>query len=425
MREEQTDISVGKQQKLDYKRVISGLLIVIFVFALGVSVGNGRIVLRKDKTLPKSVQTEDLPDNLDYSSVEEVYDTLKQSYDGQLNKDELLDGLKQGLAKATGNPYTEYLNKESAKEFDDDLSGTFSGIGAELSKDKDSIVVIAPIAGYPAEKAGLKPKDIIAEIDDESAYDQTVSEAVKKIRGPAGTKVKLKIIREGEAPIDLEITRETISIPSVKYEIMDGNIGYLKISRFGDDTTGLARIAAQKFKTAGVKGVILDLRSNPGGLLESSVDISSLWLKDKLILQEKRGDEVVKTYNSRGNAMLVGVPTVVLVNEGSASASEITAGALKDNKAATLIGVKTFGKGSVQQLVDLKKCTGLRLFEGKQEHACGVLKITIARWFTPAGKNIDKEGIVPDKEVKLTDEDFKNNKDPQKDAAIQFLQSKE
>ncbi len=421
MREEQTDNTIGKQQRIDFKWVISGLLVSMLVFALGVSVGNGRIVLRKDKTLPKSVQTEDLPDNLDYSSVEEVYDTLKQSYDGQLSEDELLDGLKQGLAKATGNPYTEYLNKESAKEFDDDLSGTFSGIGAELSRDKDSIVVIAPIAGYPAEKAGIKPKDIIAEINEESAYDLTVSEAVKKIRGPAGTKVKLKVIREGEVPIDLEITRETISIPSVKHEILDGNIGYLKISRFGDDSTGLARVAAQKFKAEGVKGVILDLRSNPGGLLESSVDISSLWLKDKLILQEKRGDEVIKTYNSRGNATLAGVPTVVLVNEGSASASEITAGALKDNDAATLIGVKTFGKGSVQQLVDLKKCSGLRLFEEKQEHACGVLKITIARWFTPAGKNIDKEGITPDQEVELTDEDFKNNKDPQKDAALQYL----
>ncbi len=414
---------LGNNQKnntFNIQQWLPRLIIVVFIFALGFGIGRGKISIGSKKPLQNSIQ-QNAPANLDYSGVEEVYDTLKDSYDGQLDNEKLLNGLKQGLAKATGDSYTEYLDEESAKEFDDDLSGTFSGIGAELSRENDTIVIIAPIAGFPAEKAGLKPKDIIVEVNDESAYDLTVSEAVKKIRGPAGTKVKLKVVREGQAPIDVEITRETITIPSVESEILAGNIGYIKISRFGEDTSGLARSAAQKFKTAGVRGVILDMRSNPGGLLESSVDVSSLWLQNKLVLQEKRGDKVIKTYNSRGTAPLLNIPTAVLINEGSASASEITAGALKDNGAATLIGVKSFGKGSVQQLVDLKKCGNFRLLEDSDDHACGVLKITIARWYTPLGKNIDKEGISPDQEVKRTDEDFRTNRDPQKDAAIQFL----
>lgn len=400
---------------------LARLILIAFIFSFGFGVGSGRLGFKINKDTLSSVQKNELPADLDYAGVEEVYDALKQSYDGQLSNQELVDGLKEGLAKATGDSYTEYFNDVEAKEFDADLSGTFSGIGAELSKEKDTMVIIAPIAGYPAEKAGLKPKDIIAEIDGESAYDLTVSEAVKKIRGPVDTKVKLKIIREGQAPLDFEITRQTITIPSVESEILDGNIGYMKISRFGDDTTGLARNAAQKFKDAGVKGVILDVRSDPGGLLESAVDVSSLWLQNKLVLQEKRADTVVKTYNSRGNATLLNIPTVVLVNEGSASASEITAGALKDNGAATLIGVKTFGKGSVQQLIDLKKCGNSKHLDDVIDYSCGVLKVTIARWYTPAGKNIDKEGISPDQEVKRTEDDYKANRDPQKDAAIQYL----
>lgn len=420
MREDLENTS-QQRRKINPRQLLSVLIAAVLIFGLGLGVGSGRILVGRDRLLRKSVQKGNAPANLDYSGVEEVYDTLKQSYDGQLSENELQDGLKEGLAKATGNPYTEYLNKDAAKEFDNDLSGTFSGIGAELSKNKDTIVVIAPIAGYPAEKAGLKPKDVIAEIDNQSAYDLTVSEAVKRIRGPKGTKVTLKVIREGQAPLTLEITRDTITIPSVDSSILDGNIGYLKISRFGEDTTALAKSAAQKFKDAGVKGVILDLRSDPGGLLESAVDVSSLWLQNKVVLQEKRGEEVIRTYNSRGAATLIGIPTVVLINEGSASASEITAGALKDNGAATLMGVKSFGKGSVQQLVDLKQCGDFKLFQNTDQHPCGVLKVTIARWYTPGGKNIDKEGITPDKEVKMSDEDFKNNRDPQKDAALQFF----
>jgi carboxyl-terminal processing protease len=396
-------------RKVSFSRLATGIVLAVFIFGLGVSVGSGRITIGRDSIFRKSIQSGKLPANLDYSSVDQVYNDLKQEYDGQLDATKLLEGMKEGLAKASGDAYTEYLSPKDAKDFDNELKGTFSGIGAELSKDKNgNIIVISPIAGYPADKAGLKPKDIIAEIDGQSTADLSITEAVNKIRGTVGTKVKLKAIRNNSQELDLEITREQITIPSVESQVLDGNIGYIKISRFAEDTSNLASQAATKFKDAKVRGVILDLRSDPGGLLDAAVDVSSLWLPSgKTILQERRGGVTVRTYSSKGTATLQGVPTVALINEGSASASEITAGALKDNNAAKLIGVKSFGKGSVQQLE--------KLSDG------GVLKVTIARWYTPGGKNIDKEGISPDQEVKLSDDDFKNNRDPQKDTAINFL----
>jgi carboxyl-terminal processing protease len=385
--------------------LVAGLVV---VFRLGVAVGHGDIAFGRSAALTKSV-SKDLPANLSYSSVEQLYDILRRDFDGQLSSEKLLEGLKRGLASASGDPHTEYLNPEETKDLTEDLSGTFSGIGAELSKDESgAVAVVAPIAGYPADKAGLRPKDVIAEINGESALDITVSQAVKKIRGPVGTKVKLKIVRGGREELDFEITREQISIPSVETEILDGNIGYMKVSRFAEDTTSLARKKAIEFKQRGVKGVILDLRSDPGGLLDAAVDVSSLWLPGgKTVLQEKRDGIVIRTYTSDGTATLAGIPTVVLINEGSASASEITAGALKDNKVATLMGTTSYGKGSVQKLENLS--------DG------GVFKVTIAHWYTPGGKNIDKEGIAPDKKVERSADDIKNKRDPQKDAAVQAL----
>ena len=387
---------------------VSVVAALIFIFGLGV--GNGTIVLHQEQLFQKSVQKQGLPDDLDYKTVEQVYDTLRRQYDGQLDMNKLLDGLKAGLAAAAGDPYTEYLSQQSAKEFDDQLNGTFSGIGAELGKDdQGNIIVISPIAGFPAEKAGLKAQDIIAEVDGESTAGKSISEAVGRIRGEKGTKVKLTVVRNKAQQLDIEITRDTITIASVETKTLDGNIGYIKVSRYGDDTAGLVAKAAKDFKSKNVKGVILDLRSNPGGLLDPSVTISSLWLDPgTTVLQEKRGETTVKTYRASGTPVLKGVPTVVLINEGSASASEITAGALRDNGAATLVGIKSFGKGSVQQLEQLG--------DGS------VLKVTIARWFTPKGVNINKDGIKPDTEVKLDEEKFKTGTDTQLDTAQASLQ---
>lgn len=378
------------------------------IFLSGFGLGSGRIVLSSDQLFRKSVQ-KDLPADLDYSSVEEVYDTLRQDFDGKLENKKLIDGLKAGLARSSGDPYTEYFTAEEAKEFDGQLNGTFVGIGAELNKDADgNIVVVSPIAGFPAEKAGLKPKDIIVEIDGKSTNDMNTNDAVKLIRGDENTKVMLKVVRDKSKELDIEITRTKITIPSVTSKILDGNIGYLRIARYAEDTVDLATKAALDFKAKNVKSVILDVRSNGGGYLEASVKISSLWLpQNTSILQEKRDTLIVKNYKAIGNPVLLGLPTVVLINEGSASASEITAGALHDNKAATLIGMKSYGKGSVQQIE--------KFSDGS------ALKVTIARWFTPNGINIDKEGIKPNREVKISDEEVKAGKDTQLEAAQSFL----
>lgn len=402
----------GKQstegKKTSAKGVVVNVLVASAIFMLGWGIGSNRINIGPYAALHKPVAS-NAPARLDYSSIDQVYQQLKQNYDGQLDGNKLSDGLKEGLVKAAGDPYTEYFNAKDAKEFNDELDGTFSGIGAELSKDdKDNIVVIAPIAGFPAEKAGLKPKDIIAQVDTTSTSGMGVQETVDKIRGPAGTHVKLKVVRNGQVQ-DFDIVREQITIPSVEYKIINGNIGYIKISRFGEDTSSLTKKAAEEFKQKQVKGVVLDMRSDPGGLLDAAVNVSSQWLPSGTkVLDEKRGGKTIHSFTASGNSPLKGIPTVVLIDDGSASASEIAAGALKDNNAATLIGVKSFGKGSVQQLINLG--------DG------GVLKVTAARWYRPNGQNIDKKGIDPDKVVERSNEDIKAGRDPQLDAAVIQLQ---
>lgn len=402
----------GRKFKQVFKsgaKIAAIVAVIVVVFSAGVGVGNGSLQFG----IARNTQNKDLPADLDYSSVERVYDSLKANYDGDLKLEDLLDGLKTGLAEATGDPYTVYLNAEDAEEFNRQLNGTFSGIGAELGQDANkNLIIISPIAGYPAAKAGLRPQDVIAEIDGKSTAGQSITEAVTKIRGPKGTKVTLRVIRNKTEDLKFTITRQDIKVPSVEYEIIkggaEGDIGYLQITQFNDDTSELAAKAAREFKSKKVAGVVVDLRGNPGGLLTEAVAVSGLWLKQgATILQEKRDGAVVGTEIAGGGELLVGMPTAVLINEGSASASEIMAGALKDNQVATLFGAKSFGKGSVQQI--------------RQLPGGGELKVTIARWFRPSGENIDKKGITPDKEVKMTDEDFENNRDPQKDAAIRFI----
>lgn len=393
------------------KTLISGAKIfgvafaALTLFLAGVGVGNGNLQFGP----VQNTQNKELPNDLDYSSVESLYDALKANYDGELDQQKLLDGIKAGLAEATGDPYTVYLNPKEADDFNKQLNGTFSGIGAELGQDSNkNLIIVAPIAGFPASKAGLRPQDVIVEIDGKSTSGMNVAEAVTKIRGPKGTDVKLRVVRDKSQDLNFTITREDIKIPSVKYEVLAGNIGYMQITQFSDDTGELARKAAEEFKSKGVKGVVVDLRGNPGGLLTAAVDVSSLWLpKGATVLQEKRGSLVVSTEFANGNNTLQGIPTAILINEGSASASEIMAGALKDNKVATLFGAKSFGKGSVQQIQQLR---------GGSE-----LKVTVARWYRPNGDNIDKKGIEPDKKVEMSDDDYKNNRDPQKDAAIAFI----
>lgn len=394
--------------KWPLKKISACLVAALLIFLGGVKVGNGSLHARD---VDSNGRVLGLPADLNYSTVDNVYDLLKTNFDGKLDQTKLMDGLKSGLVEATGDPYTNYFNPQEAKEFNDELSGSFTGIGAELGTNTNNdIVIISPLSGYPAEKAGLKSRDVIAAVDGQSTSGMSIDAVVKKIRGPKDTKVTLTIVRGNGSPFKVTITRAKISVPSVESHI-DGKIGYLKISQFGSDTASLAEKAAKDFKAKGVKGVVLDLRGDPGGYLSDAIDISSMWLdKGKVIVSERRSGKTQNIDRADGENILKGMPTVVLIDGGSASASEITAGALHDNGVATLVGAKSFGKGSVQQVINLK--------DGSE------LKVTIAHWYTPDGKNIDKQGIKPDVQVTMSDADIKAGKDPQKDKAYAILQSK-
>lgn len=347
--------------------------------------------------------------HVDFSSLNSLNAMLQRNFDGKITNEQALNGAKAGLVAAAGDPYTVFLDAKAATALSNDLSGKLSGIGAEIGLKNNIITVIAPLADTPAAAAGLKAGDLIAKINDEDTTNMTVDTAVSKIRGDAGTKVKLKIVREGASePIDLEITRAAITVPSVKSSLKNGNVAYIQVTRFGADTADLVQKAAVSLKQQGATKVVLDLRNNPGGYLDAGVAIASQFLDEgKVVVSERTGGKTTNTMKAAAGGELKGMPTIVLINGGSASASEIVAGALHDNNAAKLLGEKSFGKGSVQEIKDLP--------DGAQ------LKVTVAHWYTPNGININKEGIKPDTEVKLTTENFNAGQDPQLDAALAAL----
>ncbi len=354
-----------------------------------------------------STQNKSLPGELDYTQLNEVYSLLKNRFDGTLDTQKLLDGAKKGMTDAAGDPYTVYFTDKEANEFFGELDGKFSGIGAELGKKDDKLSVMSVIDNSPAAKAGILPGDIVAQVNGDATTGWSVDKAVSVIRGDKGTSVKLTVLR-GDEVKDYTITRDDIVDPSVKSEITADNIGILRLSRFNDtDTLPLAQKAAQDFKAKGVKSIILDLRGNGGGYVEAARGIAGLWLDNKTVVEERQGTKVLDKLTSEGGkAVFAGIPTVVLIDGGSASASEIVAGALHDYGAAQLVGDKSFGKGSVQQI--------------ERVPGGGQLKITIAKWYTPKGKNINKEGIQPDVKVPV-DANTPVGTDPQKDKAIELL----
>ena len=372
---------VNLKKRKGLPRVLLALIVVIGVFELGLNIGNGKISFGQGLG-----NITGLPANLNYSSVNTVYQALRQNYDGKLSENQVLDGIKHGLASSANDPYTEYFTSAEANAFNQELNNEFSGIGAELSANSQGEVeVIAPLAGTPASKAGIEPGDLIAAINGKSTANMSVDAAVNAIRGPAGTTVDLSIVRANRE-LSVSIKRENITVPSVNYKILSGNIGYIQITSFADDTSSLINKAAQDMVNSHVKGIVLDLRDNPGGLVTAAVAVSSEWLKpNQMIMQEKRAGYVLQEYDATGGDILNGIPTVVLINGGSASASEITAGALHDNKDAYIIGTKSFGKGVVQQLINFS--------DGSE------LKVTIASWYRPDGQDINKVGITPDNTV--------------------------
>lgn len=339
---------------------------------------------------------------IDLSSVQKTYQELIANYDGKLDTQKLIYGANRGLVEAAGDPHTAYMDPDETKEFDKSLSGQIGGgIGAEIGLRSNKPTIIKPLENSPAQKAGIKAGEVIVKVNDEASSDWSVEKVVSKIRGEVGTSVKLTLLSDGKTR-EVSVVRQNIVSPAVESEI-DGEIGILKVNRFGDDTVSLSRKYASEFVEKGVKKVILDLRNNPGGTVGAAQGLLGIWLDNQIAMTERRGSEIVKTLRTTGTPILGNMKTVVLINGNSASASEITAGALREYGKATLVGQKSYGKGSVQIVLGLPG--------GSQ------MKVTEARWYTPKGKNIDKTGIEPDVKVDLSSDDVNNNVDPQMDKA--------
>lgn len=346
--------------------------------------------------------------SLNFGDLNDTYDLLKSKYDGNVDSTKVIDSAKAGVVASAGDPYTTYLDAKAAKDLSDQLNGTLSGVGAEVGIKNNRLTVIAPVAGSPAEKAGLQPGDFIAGIDGKDTSSYTLDQAVTKIRGNKGTTVKITVVRGSSSPQDITITRDIITVPSVKSSMKDNHIGYINITEFGSDTSDKVVQAATQLKQQGAQKVVLDLRNDPGGYLDAAVTVASQFTPaGKTVVDERHHGVTQQKLQSQDGGQLVGLPVAVLINGGSASASEIVAGALRDDIGAKLIGEKSFGKGSVQEITKLS---------GGAE-----IKITVAHWFTPSGQGIDHQGITPTIEVKQSQDDTNAGRDPQLDRAIQEL----
>ncbi|MFZ2154426.1 MAG: S41 family peptidase [Candidatus Moraniibacteriota bacterium] len=415
--ETQAPVSNGSKHKSVIRYYIN--LVIIFsvlaiTFWIGFEQGQKKGTTKSEFGEVINLTTKD-KNQLDMSLYWEVFNKLKDKYvdSSKLTPEDLLYNSIKGMLATTEDPYTIFMNPEENKEFNEDIDGTFEGIGAELGIKQGILTVIAPLKDSPSEKAGLRSGDKILKVNDELTENMSIDMAVSKIRGSGGTEVKLTIYRENseEKTKEIVVTRGVIKVESITFEMKENNIAYFNVVRFGDDTAILLnQLIKQVPKDA--RGIIIDVRNNPGGYLNVAIDMASFMLPEgKVVVIEEGQDGERKEYHSRGVDKLSGFKTVVLINEGSASASEILAGALKDNREnVTLLGKKSYGKGSVQELVDLPGKTSV--------------KITVAKWLTPKGEQINKKGISPDVEVELTEEDYNNSKDPQLNKALEILSGK-
>lgn len=405
--------------KSRWKGPVIGTLVVLVAFASGLYIGKTESVFGKTINLseylplPSAAKAEDKVNLADFWEVWSLLDQkfVSASSSAKLSDEDKIRGAIAGLVRAYGDPYTVFFPPSEAERFEADISGNFSGVGMEVGMRKGLITVIAPLPGTPAERAGLLPGDVLVSIDKQSTEEMSIDEAVRLIRGEKGTKVTFSIFREGETEFrTVEVVRDTIEIPTVKTETTDDAF-IIALYSFNAVSDTKMEEAMNQFVASKKDKLILDLRGNPGGYMQSAVDIASFYMESgKIVVREQAGsggeDKVFRTRNRQVREFNP-KNFVVLVDNGSASASEILAGALKDHGIATVLGVPTFGKGSVQELVDLNDGSSL--------------KVTIARWFTPNGVSISNGGLTPDIIIKRTFEDREAGRDPQKEAALRFL----
>lgn len=342
--------------------------------------------------------------NIKWDDLNEVYSQISSNFDGSIDKTKLIEGAKKGLTAALDDPYTVYYDAKEAAEFKSDLKGEIkeAGVGIEMMKQGDYVVVTRTLPNNPARKAGVHAGDIIFAINGEEVWDKDTEIIASKLRGPSGEKVKLTVARDKQK-LDFELVREKINNVSADITYQD-KTAIISVYRFSEDTGTLVQSFTKDFKNKGINKVILDLRNNGGGYVTAARDLLSLWLDgDKILTQKSATIGQTVTYAKRGEATLKDMKTIVLVNNATASASEIVAGALKDYKKATILGTKTYGKGVVQTMLELS--------------GGSLLKITTAHWYTPEGQTINKTGISPDVEVERSYSDINSGKDPQLDKA--------
>lgn len=406
-----------------FLKIIIKLIIIILVFFSGAFLASNNYAVKKLATEGSlhlgrlsgkyTKAPEGWGQNIDFGLYWDLWDTIKETYVDQdsLNDKDLFYGSLKGLVMSLDDPYSEFMDPFENQIFLDEVSGSFEGIGAEIGIRAGLLTVISPLDGNPAQKAGIMPGDIIVEIDGQSSQSLSLNEAVSRIKGPKGTEVVLNIFREDFDDLrEFKIIRDIINIESVSYEALADGIFLINISSFNGDTDYLFRQAVLEILEEEPRGLILDLRNNPGGYLEVAIEILGEWINGEVAVLEHFSDGREEEYLAQGFNLLQDYPTVVLLNYGSASASEILAGALQDHDLAIVIGEKSYGKGSVQLVKNLKDGSSL--------------KLTNSKWLTPNGTSIDNEGIEPDIEVILSFEDWENNLDPQVEAAINFLLNK-
>ncbi len=387
------ETGIAPHQKFIYSGILVALTLTSFLIGLVYGGNKENITASAPSTLAsttyniKGLDSKAKVKDVDFQMYWEIWKKLQQKYVEQNVKDsDLFYGSLQGMVAALNDPYSIFLPPQKAARFQQDLSGSFSGIGAELGMKKDIITIIAPLPDSPAERAGIKAGDNILAVDGKETYSWTLDEAVNKIRGPKGALVKLLILHSGKnTPREISIMRDTIVIKSVTWEMKNDNVAYIKISSFNEDTADLFDKAIRQLTLKNPRSLILDLRNDPGGFLDTAVRVASEWIPEGTIVEEKFSDGHVEKYVSNGKHRLMDLKTVVLVNQGSASASEIVAGALQDYGKGKIVGEKSFGKGSVQDYEQLPDGSGL--------------KITVAEWLTPKGRHINKNGIEPDQKI--------------------------
>jgi len=412
-----------KTSKRRFKRTLKlGVLFALVLslgFAGGLTVGaaGGSRVLSNLPLIGDGLNATPDP-TLDFTEFWKVYNTLNAKFVPSNasttlpTHEEKIWGAIQGLTESFGDPYTVFLPPEEAKMFQEEISGSFSGVGMEIGLNQDGVLtVIAPLKNTPAERAGIMAGDLILSIDGKSTEGMTTDAAVKLIRGPKGSSVSLTLLSGGKS-IETSVVRDTIQVPTLDTSFNDETGIYtIALYEFTGTSVSLFNDALADFRTSGAKKLIIDLRGNPGGYLDAAVKISSFFLPrgEVVVTEDYKGKEQNIIHRSSGRGGVPeGTQIVILINQGSASASEIVAGALKDHGKATLIGTRSFGKGSVQELISVGQ---------------GALKVTVARWLTPSGKSISDGGLAPDINIERAPEDIAAGRDPQMDRAVEFLRS--